>query len=88
VSLPSGPVLLAGDAVVHRAWLDSDDVQRIASDPDRAADVRNQVRAFLRAHPDAVLAPGHDTSMLPHDREDIVLHHVEWFDAKAWPLPE
>lgn len=88
VSLPSGPVLLAGDAVVHRDWLESDDVQRIASDPDRAADVRNQVRAFLRARPEAVLAPGHDTSMFPLDREDIVLHHVEWFDAKAWPLPE
>jgi len=48
LALPNGPALLAGDAVVHRDWLNSDDVQRIAVDPDRAAEVRNQVRALIQ----------------------------------------
>lgn len=86
VALPSGPVLLAGDAVVHRDWLESDDVQRIATDPDRAAVVRNAVRALLAERPDVVLAAGHDCSSLPRDRDDLVLHHSEWCDAAAWPV--
>lgn len=87
VALPSGPVLLAGDAVVHRDWLLSDDVQRVPVDAARAADVRNEVRAALAAREDLVLAPGHDLSMLPAGRSDIVLHHPEWFGNGAWPLP-
>jgi N-acyl homoserine lactone hydrolase len=87
VALPSGAVLLAGDAIVHRDWLASDDVQRIAVDPDRAADVRNEVRALLAARPDVTLLPGHDLSEVPADRGDLVLHHRENFTAAAWPIP-
>lgn len=86
VSLPGGPVLLSGDAVVHRDWLDSDDVQRIAVDAERAALVRNQVRALLAADSRVVLLAGHDLGGVPHDRADIVLHHPEWFAAEAWPV--
>jgi glyoxylase-like metal-dependent hydrolase (beta-lactamase superfamily II) len=88
VALPSGPVLLAGDAVVHRDWLVSDDVQRVPVDADRAAAVRNQVRALLEARADLTLVPGHDLSMIPAGRNDIVLHRPEWFGDDAWPLPE
>ena len=86
VALPEGPVLLTGAAVVHRDWLASDDVQRIAVDADRAAAVRNQVRALLAADPRVVLFPGHDLGQVPGDRPDIVLHHPEWFVARAWPV--
>lgn len=86
VALPEGPVLLAGDAVVHGDWLAADDVQRIAVDPERAAQVRNQVRALLAARPEVVLFPGHDLQAPPDHRADIVLHHPEWFAAAAWPV--
>jgi len=56
VALPSAPVLLAGDAVVHRDWPGSDGVQRVTVAADRAADVRNQVRALLEARADLTLA--------------------------------
>lgn len=65
VRLEQGPVLLAGDAVVHRDWLNSLDVQRIAVDPVRAADVRNEVRAFLAGTPGAQVIFGHDTRGAP-----------------------
>lgn len=83
LALPGGPVLLAGDAIVHRDWLNSDDVQQIPVDPDRAAEVRNQVRALLRGVPKLVLFPGHD---VPSDtqRDDIVIHHPDWFELSAW----
>jgi glyoxylase-like metal-dependent hydrolase (beta-lactamase superfamily II) len=79
LALPQGPVLLAGDAVVHFDWLGAQDVERIAVDPERAATVRNQVRAFA-----GVIFPGHDLRRAPRDRADIVLHHPEWFERGAW----
>ena len=84
VALPKGPVLLAGDAVVHRDWLASDDVQRIAGNPSRAADVRNQVRALLRERRDVYLFLGHDLDLPVMPRPDIVFHHANWFDLSAW----
>ncbi len=84
VALPSGPALLAGDAVVHRDWLASDDVQRVPVDAERAADVRNEVRALLKDDPGLALFPGHDLRSVPRDRADIVLHHPEWFVAAGW----
>lgn len=86
LALPGGPALLAGDAVVHREWLRSDDVERVATDPARAADVRNQVRALVDAVPELVLLPGHDLRQLPTTRGDLVLHHQEWFEPAAWPI--
>lgn len=83
VALPDGPVLLAGDAIVHRDWLMSDDVQRVPVDPDRAAVVRNQVRTLLRGVPRLTLFPGHDTPPVP-TREDITLHQAHWFALSAW----
>lgn len=86
LALPGGPALLAGDAVVHRDWLRSDDVERIATDPARAADVHNQVRALVDAFPALVLLPGHDLRQLPSTRSDLSLHHPEWFEPAAWPI--
>ena len=87
VALPGGPVLLSGDAVVHRQWLASNDVQRLPVDPARAADVRNQVRALLKARPDVVLFPGHDLERAATPRPDVVIHHPEWFELRAWAGP-
>jgi len=88
LALPGGPALLAGDAVVHSEWLRSDDVERIATDPARAADVRNQVRALVDTVPALVLLPGHDLRQLPGDRADLIPHHREWFEPAAWPIDE
>lgn len=70
-ALPEGPVLLTGDAVVHFEWLEGEDVERLASDPARAARVRNIVRAMQAAWPELVVVPGHDLSRLPQ-RPDIL----------------
>jgi len=89
VTLPQGPVLLAGDLVVHFAWLASDDVERIVVDAPRAADVRNRIRALMKQLPALVLFPGHDLSRAPGDRSDIVLHRrfhgQDLFSTSAWP---
>jgi glyoxylase-like metal-dependent hydrolase (beta-lactamase superfamily II) len=86
LSLPEGPVLLAGDAAVHRDWIGSDDVQRIAVDPDRAANVRNQIRAIETAFPRLVILFGHDLGDLPSGRSDITLHAPERFSVESWPI--
>lgn len=85
VMLPRGPILLAGDAIEYREWLDTDDVQRIPDAPERAAAVRNEVRALLRADPSVLLVPGHDVNALSSGRPDVVLHQPEWFSLDAWP---
>jgi N-acyl homoserine lactone hydrolase len=85
INLPSGPVLLTGDSVVHYDWLDSDDVERIASNPERAAVVRNQVRSLLDSG-EALIVPGHDLRRLPSMRPDLILHHPERFKPSAWPI--
>ena len=74
LTLDEGPILLAGDAVVHREWLWGTDVQRIAVDANRAAEIRNRVRAFLEAVPGASVAYGHDVRDLDCSRRDIVCH--------------
>ncbi|WP_461052843.1 MBL fold metallo-hydrolase [Spirosoma arcticum] len=84
VNLDSGPVLLAGDAVVHWDWLRSDDVERVSTDGSRAAQVRNQLRALLIAQPELVLFPGHDTSRIPRHRADIVLENPYLFEKQTW----
>lgn len=90
VMLPQGPALLAGDAIEHREWLDGDDVQRVPDLPERAAAVRNQARALLRADPGVLLVAGHDladllTQVSRSARSDVVLHRTEWFSLDAWP---
>jgi len=85
VNLESGPVLLTGDAVVHFDWLESDDVERIASDPERAAAIRNRVRS-LRDSGEALIIPGHDLRRLGASRADVILHHPERFTPSAWPI--
>jgi N-acyl homoserine lactone hydrolase len=87
VNLASGPVLLTGDAVVHFDWLASDDVERIASDPERAAVVRNRVRS-LRDSGAALIIPGHDLRQLGAARPDLILHHPERFEPSAWPIEQ
>jgi N-acyl homoserine lactone hydrolase len=84
-SLPGGPVLLTGDAAVHWKWLQSDDVEHVAVDPQRAADVRDIIRAAASTEPRLVVVPGHDLSRLPVGRRDIQAHHPEWFTSNAWP---
>ena len=74
LALEGGPALLTGDAIVHEDWLRSDDVQRIAGNPQLAAAVRNQVRALLEAHPDTTLLFGHDLGQVPRGRPDLVCH--------------
>jgi hypothetical protein len=74
LALDDGPVLLAGDAVVHGDWLRSDDVQRIPVDPDRAAVVRNEVRAFVDEGAGRTVAYGHDLRGIDCSRRDIVCH--------------
>jgi len=83
VQLPQGPVLLTGDAVVHFDWLHSQDVQKIAHHQEKAAAVRNQVRALRQADPDVVVIPGHDLAEVPDNRTDIVLHHKQLFQPEA-----
>jgi len=84
--LPGGPVFLAGDLAVHFDWLASDDVQRIVSDPERAADVRNRIRALRARAPEVVIVPGHDLRGLPSGRSDLVLHDSGLFSAAPWPI--
>ena len=79
LALDEGPVLLAGDAVVHSDWLRSDDVQRIATDAERAAAVRNRVRAFLDTTPNSSIAYGHDLRGIDCQRHDIICHRNENF---------
>lgn len=86
LALANGPVLLAADLAVHFDWLRGDDVQRIVSDGDRAAEVRNRIREFMRLVPAAVVMPGHDLSQVPAGRDDIVRHHPELFLPQAWPI--
>jgi len=86
LALPAGPALLAGDLVVHRDWLASDDVERIVSDPQRAADVRNRVRRLLSLAPRLLLFPGHDLRGVPSGRPDVVRHHPELYAPSAWPI--
>jgi len=85
VNLATGPVLLTGDAVVHFDWLAADDVERIASDPERAALVRNRVRS-LRDSGAVLIIPGHDLRRLGAARHDLILHHPERFEPSAWPI--
>jgi len=87
VNLASGPVLLTGDAVVHFDWLESDDVERIAIDPERAAAIRNRVRS-LRDSGEALIIPGHDLRRLGAARPDLMHHHPERFSPTAWPIGE
>jgi N-acyl homoserine lactone hydrolase len=86
IALPSGPALLTGDAVVHRDWLASDDVERVAVEPQRAGDVRDAVRAFIANTPELVVLFGHDLRGIPGGRGDLELHHPEWFGDDAWPI--
>ena len=85
VNLTSGPVLLTGDAVVHDDWLESEDVERIASDPEGAAILRNQVRS-LRDSRSVLVIPGHDLRSLGDGRPDLILHRSERFKPSAWPI--
>lgn len=85
VNLESGPVLLTGDAVVHHDWLDSDDVERIAVDAERAAVIRNQVRS-LRDASAVLIIPGHDLRQLGSGREDLIQHDPQRFKPTAWPI--
>jgi glyoxylase-like metal-dependent hydrolase (beta-lactamase superfamily II) len=84
LALPDGPVLLTGDAIVHRDWLASNDVERIPVDPEKAAAIRNAVRALVKQRSDFILFPGHDLRAIPTKREDIILHKSEWFKKEAW----
>jgi N-acyl homoserine lactone hydrolase len=73
-----GPILLTGDAVVHADWLASSDVQRIAVDNRRAAEVREQVRAFERRLPEAIALFGHDIDSRACAREGVTCHGVDF----------
>ncbi len=82
VSLPEGPVLLTGDAVVHSDWLRSDDVQRIPVDAGLAARLRNQVRV-LEHHPDVLILYGHELPLQAPLRADFTWHVRHNTDEQA-----
>ncbi len=88
LALPGGPALLAGDVIVHHDWLGSDDVERIAAHPARAAETRNRVRALLVAAPGTVLICGHDLGGVPAGRADILLHRPDLYSPGAWNLSD
>lgn len=77
VQLENSPVLLAGDAVVHWNWLNSDDVERIPASPEKSAEIRNRIRQIIQTQPEILVLPGHDTSQIPTNRSDILIHSSE-----------
>jgi N-acyl homoserine lactone hydrolase len=80
-----GPILLAGDVVVHWDWLHSDDVERVAANKPRIAESRNQIRKLLQVVPAMVLYPGHDTANLKQNTADIITHNPSYFKTDSWP---
>lgn len=82
--LDGGPVILAGDSVVHWSWLQSDDVERIPVDAEKSAEVRNRLRHIVEVQPEVVVFPGHDTSRIPLNRSDIIMHNPDFFKVNAY----
>jgi len=84
LNLSNGSVLLTGDEVVHFDWLNSNDIQQISKNKNKAANYRNRVRKLIELVPEIVIFPGHDLPEIPLKRNDIIIHHPEWFEKEAW----
>lgn len=84
VQLDVGPVILTGDSVVHWSWLKSDDVERIPIDSEKSAEVRNRIRRIVQTQSEVIIFPGHDTSQIPLNRSDIVIHNPDYFKLDAY----
>ncbi|WP_316634552.1 hypothetical protein, partial [uncultured Flavobacterium sp.] len=79
VTLNQGPVLLSGDAVVHNDWLKSNDVERLPTQPDKAAQNRNNIRHLETKMPELIVFPGHDMPSIPKNRTDIHIINPDFF---------
>lgn len=83
VAADQGPLLLAGDAVVHFDWLTSDDVERLPENAPGAASVRNKIRQLLKINTHLLLFPGHDLPTIPNERKDVQKLFIENFTLKT-----
>ncbi|MDA6071297.1 MBL fold metallo-hydrolase [Flavobacterium sp. AC] len=79
VNLDKGPVLLTGDAVVHADWLQSTDVERLPTQPEKAAQNRNNIRNLELKSPELIVFPGHDMPVIQKNRTDIFLVNPLFF---------
>jgi glyoxylase-like metal-dependent hydrolase (beta-lactamase superfamily II) len=86
INLLNGSILLTGDEVVHFDWLHSDDIQHLAENKNQAAKIRNQVRVLTKLMPNIIVFPGHDLPKIPTNRNDIIIHHPDWFKKEAWNI--
>ena len=84
VNLHEGPVLLTGDAVVHFDWLKSIDVERVPSNHERTAEIRDGIISLIKKNPRLVIFPGHDAPGGIDHREDIILLNRENFSIESW----
>ncbi|SNR38246.1 MBL fold metallo-hydrolase [Flavobacterium sp. ov086] len=82
VTLNQGPVLLSGDAVVHDDWLKSNDVERLPTQPAKAAQNRNNIRNLETKMPEFIVFPGHDMPNIPKNRTDIHIINPEFFKTR------
>ncbi|WEK70399.1 MAG: MBL fold metallo-hydrolase [Candidatus Chryseobacterium colombiense] len=81
VTLNQGPVLLSGDAVVHNDWLKSNDVERLPTQPENAAQNRNNIRTLETKMPELIVFPGHDMPIILKNRTDIHIINPDFFKA-------
>lgn len=81
VTLSEGPVLLSGDAVVHYDWLKSNDVERLPTQPENAAQNRNNIRNLETKIPELIVFPGHDMPSIPKNRTDVHIINPDFFKA-------
>jgi len=79
VTLNEGLILLSGDAVVHYDWLKSNDVERLPTQPAKAAKNRNDIRNLELKMPDLIVFAGHDMPAIPKFRKDIVIVNPLFF---------
>lgn len=81
VALDQGTVLLTGDAVVHYDWLKSNDVERLPTQPEKAAQNRNNIRNLMTKMPELLVFPGHDMPIIPKSRKDIFIVNSSFFNV-------
>jgi glyoxylase-like metal-dependent hydrolase (beta-lactamase superfamily II) len=79
VQLNEGPVILTGDSVIHWSWLNSDDIERIPTDSNKSAEIRNKIRQIVKKQAEVLIFPGHDISKIPLNRPDIIIHNTDFF---------
>jgi N-acyl homoserine lactone hydrolase len=84
LNLENGPCVLTGDAVVHFEWLKSSDVERVAVNGERAAEVRNNIRKLMEVNKEILIFPGHDMPEVDEKRRDIKIENPVNFRLETW----